>query len=59
MGVRSTEDITRREAESRLLAFIPTASDRALEDMLEWTDEFANFHIVEEDCCSTCGRPHK
>ena len=58
MGVRSTQSITRLEAKGRLLACIPTASDEALADMLEWTDDFANFIIVEESTnycpCTHC-----
>ncbi len=60
MGVRSTHTITRLKAMGRLLAFIPTASNEALADMLEWTDDFANFIIAEESTnycpCTHCKR---
>ena len=62
MGVRSTMEITREEAKRRLLEFIPTAPNNALEDMLLSTCEFENFIITDpepEQVCCECGRPHR
>jgi len=59
MGVRSTVDITREEAVRRLVEFIPTASNVALEDMLLNTCVFENFNITDPEPlrCDECGQP--